>query len=200
MSVQSTLTYEGLLEVFQKIREENQKEMDKTWEQIRGVSVQQEKTDQQLKALQKSVGNLRSNVGRVIEHMVRGHIEEKFQALGYHDIDKCSQNVEFAQGTPNAGEIDLVLENGDVIILIEVKTRLKVPRVLKHIETMGKYRRWVDSKGRGINLRFIGAVAGAVVEDDAKDLAHENGMYVIVQSGKAVEIVTPPEGFRAKEW
>jgi hypothetical protein len=108
--------------------------------------------------------------------------------------------VEFAQGTPNAGEIDLVLENGDVIILIEVKTRLQVPRVLKHIETMKKYRRWVDSKGRGGNMCFIGAVAGAVVEKDAKDLAHENGMYVIVQSGKAVEIITPPEGVVAKEW
>jgi predicted AAA+ superfamily ATPase len=108
--------------------------------------------------------------------------------------------VEFAQGTPNAGEIDLVLENGDVTILIEVKTRLQVPRVRKHIEAMGKYRRCVDSKGRGDTMRFIGAVAGAVVENDAKDLAHENGMYVIVQSGKAVEILTPPEGFRAKEW
>jgi hypothetical protein len=49
-------------------------------------------------------------------------------------------------------------------------------------------------------LRLCLLLAGAVVEDDAKDLAHENGMYVIVQSGKAVEIVTPPEGFRAKEW
>jgi len=48
--------------------------------------------------------------------------------------------------------------------------------------------------------RFIGAVAGAVVEGDAEAFAHENGMYVIVQSGKAVEIITPPEGFAAKEW
>ena len=48
--------------------------------------------------------------------------------------------------------------------------------------------------------RFIGAVAGAVVTDEAKDFAHENGMYVIVQSGKAVEIVPTPEGFKAKEW
>jgi hypothetical protein len=169
--------------------------------------MQQEKTErmfqetrEQIKRTNKTVGNLRSNVGKVIEHMVRGRIEEKFQALGYHDIDKCYQNVEFAQNTPNAGEIDLVLENGDVTILIEVKTRLQVPRVLKHIEKLEKYRRYLDSKIRGGNMRFIGAVAGAVVEDDAKDLAHENGMYVIVQSGKAVEIVTPPTGFVAKEW
>jgi hypothetical protein len=132
--------------------------------------------------------------------MIKRRIEEKFQALGYRDIDSCSPNKEFGKGSPNAGEIDLVLENGDVTILIEVKTRLQVPRVLKHIEKLGKYRRWIDSKGRGGNVRFIGAVAGAVVEDDAKELAHENGLYVIVQSGKAVEIVTPPEEFTVKEW
>jgi transcriptional regulator of NAD metabolism len=196
MSVQSTLTYEGVLELFR----ETDRKFQETAAQIEKTAAQFQKTDQQLKALQKSVGNLRSNVSRVIEHMVRGRIEEKFQALGYHDIDKCYQNVEFAQGTPNAGEIDLVLENGDITILIEVKTRLQVPRVLKQIERLGKYRRYLDSKGRGSNMRFIGAVAGAVVENDAKDLAHENGMYVIVQSSKAVEIVTPPEGFTAKEW
>jgi Holliday junction resolvase-like predicted endonuclease len=210
---QIPLTYEGIKamvrEVIREIDLESDRKFDRGMEKSRlefeqimkGLAEQQKKTELAVERTNKTVGNLRSNVGKVIEHMVRGHIEEKFQALGYRDIDKCYQNVEFAQNTPNAGEIDLVLENGDVIILIEVKTRLQVPRVLKHIEKLGKYRRHVNSKkGKSENMRFIGAVAGAVVEDDAKDLAHENGMYVIVQSGKAVEIITPPEGFVAKEW
>jgi hypothetical protein len=194
------ITYESVLKLIRRVSKQ-MKESDQRFQDMRQeLTEQQKKTELAIERTNKTVGNLRSNVGKVIEHMVRGHIEKKFQALGYHDIDDCSQNREFAQGTPNAGEIDLVLQNGDVTILIEVKTRLQMPRVLKHIETMGKYRRWVDSKGRGSNMRFIGAVAGAIVENDAKDLAHENGMYVIVQSGEAVEIVTPPEGFKAKEW
>ena len=52
----------------------------------------------------------------------------------------------------------------------------------------------------GDKRRFIGAVAGAVVVGEAADFAAENGIYVIVQSGKAVEIVEPPKGFVAKEW
>jgi transcriptional regulator of NAD metabolism len=206
------LTYEGVVDLirrefdrrmkeeYDRRREESDRGWEKTKQIVREVAEQQKKTELAVERTNKTVGNLRSNVGKVIEHMVKGHIEEKFQALNYHDIERCSQNVEFGKGTPNAGEIDLVLENGDVTILIEVKTRLKIPRVLKQIEKLGKYRRWIDSKGRGGSMRFIGAVAGAVVEDDAKDLAHENGMYVIVQSGKAVEIITPPEGFVAKEW
>jgi len=36
--------------------------------------------------------------------------------------------------------------------------------------------------------------------DETAEFAQENGMYVIVQSGEAVEIITPPDGFAAKEW
>jgi len=91
------------------------------------------------------------------------------------------------------------LENGDVAVLIEVKTTLETADVRKHIERMEKFRRWTDAKGVAPK-RYIGAVAGAVIQEEAEEFAHENGMYVIVQSGDAVEIITPPEGFRAKEW
>jgi hypothetical protein len=131
----------------------------------------------------------------------RGKIVDKFNDLGYHDIEKCCQDIKFGSrrlGTD--GQIDLLLENGDVAILIEVKTTLETADVRKHIERLEKYRRWVNAKGKGANTRFVGAVAGAVIKGDAEEFAHENGMYVIVQSGKAVEIVTPPKGFKAKEW
>jgi len=61
-----------------------------------------------------------------------------------------------------------------------------------------KFRRYSDA--RGDKRHFIGAVAGAVVSDNVADSAIENGLYVIVQSGEAVEIVTPPEGFVPKKW
>jgi len=43
-------------------------------------------------------------------------------------------------------------------------------------------------------------LAGAVVKKEAVTVAQENGLFVIVQSGEAVEIVAPPKGFTAKEW
>ena len=92
----------------------------------------------------------------------------------------------------------MFLENGDVAILIEVKTSLETADVRKHIERMEKFRRYADVKGD--KRRFIGAVAGAVVEEEAAIFAQENGMYVIVQSGEAVEIVPPSAEFVAKEW
>ncbi|MDR0326800.1 MAG: hypothetical protein LBI05_00740 [Planctomycetaceae bacterium] len=41
---------------------------------------------------------------------------------------------------------------------------------------------------------------GVVVLKVGTQFAQSHGMYVIVQSGEAVEIVAPPEGFVVKEW
>jgi len=80
----------------------------------------------------------------------------------------------------------LIFRKRRIAILIEVKTTLETKDVHKHIERLTKFRRYIDTKG--IDQRhFIGAVAGAVIEGEAEEVAHENGMYVIVQSGKAVD-------------
>ena len=92
----------------------------------------------------------------------------------------------------------MFLENGDIAILIEVKTTLETKDVRKHIHTLEKFRHVFNIKGN--KRHFIGAVAGAVVKGDAEEIAHENGMYVIVQSGEAVEILSVPDGFQAREW
>jgi predicted AAA+ superfamily ATPase len=195
------LTYEGVLKLFRKTDRRMKVLSAKTDRKIQEVAEQQKKTELAMERTHKEVGALGSRIGEIVENMVAGNIEEKFNALGYHDIEKCSPNVKFrSKRLGIKGEIDLYLENGDVAILIEVKTTLETADVRKHMEKIEKYRRWVDSKTRGDNMRFIGAVAGAVIKGDAEEFAHENGMYVIVQSGKAVEIVTPPEGFQAKEW
>ena len=106
------------------------------------------------------------------------------------------------------GEFDLTLVDSDILILIEVKTSLETVDVRKHIEKIEEYRRYIVSVGFVQppfthllpSTRFIGAVAGAVVEEEAMKFAHENGLYTIVQSGEAVEIVPVPEGFKAREW
>ena len=183
MSTQQIPTYEQMMAMFLETRE-----------QIRKVSLQMKKTDRR-------ISDLGGRIGKIVENMVKGNIASKFRAFGYENLDDdCSENKKFTNKKLGiSGEVDLLLENGDVAVLIEVKTTLETADVRKHIERMEKFRRWADAKGVA-KKRYIGAVAGAVVEGDAEKFAHENGMYVIVQSGKAVEIMTPPEGFTAKEW
>jgi len=214
MSAQQ-LTYESVLELIREnsreMREEHQEfrrslkeqgaEFDRRMQEAdRRVKERDAEYARRAKETNKKISELTGSMGRVIERMVSGHnIIKQFQDLGYV-ISGYSRNKTFGHDLlkGNQGEIDLFLENGDIAILIEVKTTLKAKNVGGLMNKLEKFRRDADAKGD--KRRFIGAVAGAVVEGDAKEVAHENGMYVIVQSGKAVEIVPVPEGFQAKEW
>jgi len=192
---QIPLTYEGILEMFRETKlmiQEVTLQMKETDRRI-------EETAEQLKKTQKLVGNLSSSIGRIVENMVKGNIVEKFQNLGY-DVNNCYPKPFKNKDLGIVGDIDLFLDEGDTAILIEVKTTLETADVREHIERIEKYRRYVDARGNGDKQRLIGAVAGAVVKGEAAQFAQENGMYVIVQSGEAVEIIESPEGFRAKEW
>jgi hypothetical protein len=199
------VTYEGVLELIrQEIRQEMRreaKERDAAFDRrMQEADRRMAKTDLQIKRTSREVGKLGNRMGSIIERMVAGkNIIKKFQDLGYI-IESYSRNKTFGNGSPDGvqGEIDLFLENGDIAILISVKTNLTAKKVYNHAECLEKFRR--DSDRKGDKRRFIGAVAGAVVEDDAMEVAHENGMYVITQSGKVMKILPTPEGFQAKEW
>jgi len=215
MSVpQSTLTYEGVLEMFMQVAEqmkvqtaETDRKFQESAAQIQATAAQMKETDlivqktaKQIEQTNKEIGGLSSSVGAMIESMVKGDIVEKFQLLGYKDLDDYCERKKFRNKKLGLkGEIDLFLENGSIAILIEVKTTLETKDVRTHIERLEKFRRCIDAKG--VDKRhFIGAVAGAVIEGEAADFALENGLYVIVQSGDAFEIMPPPEGFVAKKW
>jgi len=207
--LQSPLTYEGILEMFRqtdrKFQEtaEQMKETDRkikeTSEQMKETDRKFQETDRKIKETNRQIAALGSRIGEIVENMVKGNIVEKFQAFGYVVTRYC-RNLSFkCKKLGIGGEVDLFLENGEVAILIEVKTTLETADVREHIERLEKFRRYVDATS-GDKRHFIGAVAGAVVKEEAKLFAQENGLFVIVQSGDAVEIVTPPEGFMVKEW
>ena len=207
MSVQP-LTFEGVLTLITKQGDEFDRRMteqgdefDRRMERmIQKVAEQQAKTDLQIERTNQNVGALGSRIGDIIENMVGGRILDKFQALGYEVDDYVRKHAFQNKKLGIAGQVDLMLHDGDVAILIEVKTTLEITDVRKHLERMEKYRRYANAFGYGKHMRFVGAVAGAVIEGDAVDFAHANGLYTIVQSGEGVEIVPMPENFRAKEW
>ena len=173
-------------------REEANARLDKMFQD---VAAQQAETDKQMKETGKKISDLGSRIGEIIENMVGGDIVGQFQALNIAIKSHSRYKTFGKRGTSESGEIDVFLENGDLVILIEVKTRLTEDDIRDHIERMKKYRLYGDDK-----RRITGAVAGAVVPDDIIKFAHRQGLYVIVQSGEAVEIVAPPEGFKATEW
>ncbi len=211
---QTPLTIDSLFEYLQqssqdfdrRLREEERlrKEAEAQRERERQARERERKAsnadwERRQKILDQKISSLGSRIGEIVENMIGGDIVNQFRALGY-DVKYLSRNLEFGYGTPDYGEIDLILEDGDVVILIEVKTNLKTADVRDHVKRLEKYRRLKDASGSGKYHRYVGAVAGAVVAKNVAEFAQKQGMYVIVQSGQAVEILPSPEGFVAKMW
>ena len=204
MSQQATPTYDEIMTTIDRIakqQEETDKQMKETAKQQEETDKQMKETAKQMKETDRKISALGSRIGEIIENMVGGdNIINQFQRLGYNDLDDYCRDKKFKNKKLGlSGQIDLFIENGDLAILVEVKTTLETADVRKHIEQMEKFRRCVDAKGVD-KRQFIGAVAGAVIKGDAVEFALENGLYVIVQSGDAFVILSPPKGFTAKKW
>ena len=193
---QIPLTADVVFEMFRETDRKFQEVAAQMKETDRRLDQKFQETAEQIRKTNQDVGSLTSRMGEIVENMVGGgNIVKQFQDLKI-PIKSHSRDKTFGiRGTDESGQIDVFLENGDLVVLIEVKTRLTDDDVRGHIERLEKYRCYGDDK-----RRILGAVAGAVVSDDVIKFAHRQGLYVIVQSGEAVKIITPPVGFTAKEW
>jgi predicted AAA+ superfamily ATPase len=142
------------------------------------------------------IGKFTTLFGDMTEYMVAPKLRDKFAELGL-DFPKVNPNS-YVNDRVNkiSYEIDVMLENGDKAMAVEVKTQLTMERINKHIERLEKIRKYADLHGD--KRTFLGAVAGVVVTDEARDYALDQGFYLIEPSGENFNI-TPPNG-KPKEW
>ena len=153
-------------------------------------------TDRIVKANAYEIGKLSKRMGEVVEYMVVPSLSEKFWELGY-DFHQAHQNTNISDRANNIFlEIDVELENGDKVMLVEVKTKPTTKDVQDHIKRLKKMRVYADLHGD--KRTFLGSVAGAVVTANVKEYALGKGLYVIEPSGETFNII-PPNG-QPKEW
>ena len=116
----------------------------------------------------------------------------------FRQFPEAEPDVEFFDANGKTlTEVDVWLENGEFAMAVEVKSCLSKQDVTDHLKRMEILRRYLD--GRRDTRKLLGAAAGAVFKNEAKEYALENGFYVIEQSGDTVQI-KPPEGFKPRIW
>ena len=173
---------------------------ESVWALVKEVAENQKETDRILKERSKElnvrIGSLANLFGDFTVGMIVPKIREKFIELGLVFL-KSSPNVE-VNDTQNkiAFEIDILLENGDKAMLIEVKTKLTKERINKHIQRLGKMRKYADMHGD--KRAFLGAVAGFAIREEVRNAALSQGFYLIEPDGENFNI-TSPQG-KPKEW
>jgi hypothetical protein len=189
-------TGEKMQETDRLIRElrESQRETDLL---MKETDRRMKETDRVVKETSRIVGDLGNKFGELAEHLVLPNIEEKFNALGY-SFARTGPNIRFKdKGGKVLTEIDALLENGNFVLAVEVKSQPTEEHVREHVQRMEIHRRYADEHGDG--RKHIGAIAGAIMNEQVKRYAIKSGFYVIEQSGDTVKI-DAPEGFKPREW
>jgi len=171
--------------------------MQETERIVRETSEQMKKTEEQMKRNDKKFGELHNRFGELAEHMVAPSIKEKFNALGYTFEEMSSDKRIYDASGNTIAEVDILLENGDTVMVVEVKAKPKDEDVADHLGLMEVLRRRADS--RQDRRRFQGAVAGAIMSDSVRRRIQKNGFYAIEQTGDTV-MINIPEGWTPRQW
>ena len=154
-----------------------------------------EKSDQLDKQLNKQLGKLGNRFGEIIEYMVMPNLISKFQELGF-EFTRAYHNATIKDKVNNIfTEVDVTLEDGDKIMLVEVKSKPTTEDIAEHIARIEKIRFHANLHGE--KRKYLGAIAGMVFNENEKIFAMKNGFYVIEPSGETF-IITAPE--KATEW
>jgi hypothetical protein len=176
--------------------EETDRQIKETARQMKETDRQMKETDRQMKEYNRRFGEFTNRFGEVVEYMIAPNLREKFRELGY-DFPKANLNSDVSDYTNKIHlEIDVMLENGTMAMLVEIKTKLTTEHVNEHIERLEKMRKYADLHGD--KRSFLGAVAGVITTSNVKDYALKQGFFVIEPSGDTFSI-TPPDS-KPKEW
>ena len=172
------------------------------WEEIKRlfkeVSDEQKKTAEQMKRTDKQLGGLHNSFGELAEHLVAPGIVEKFNERGHHFDGMYPKGYIISDENGKfKTEVDILLENGECMLAVEVKSRPKKKDIEHHIQRLQILR---EHRNKHHDQRKIqGAIAGAIFGPEIKETTLKAGMYVIEQSGDTMKIDIP-DGFVPREW
>ena len=183
----SELTFDKVWAMFQ----ETNRRMQETDRQM-------QETDRRMRETDKKISKLGSRLGELIEELVLPNITEKFNKLDY-TFTKAAQNTKYKSRKGEViAEADVLLENGDYVMIVEVKTKPAIDDVRDHIRRMEILRQYADEHGD--KRKYLGTLAGGIVEDNVREFAQKSGFFVLEQTGETVRISAAPPAWRPKEW
>ena len=135
-------------------------------------------TDAKLRRLEGLFGN---QWGRLMEALVQPNVLQLFQARG-HDVRRLHQRSK-AQRNGKQMEIDLILEDGAEVMVVEVKTVLSAEHVSDFLDDLGRF---LDFFPLYRGYRLYGAVAGLEVATDVARYATRRGLFVLRITGEGL--------------
>ena len=189
---------------------ETRKDMKETRESIKDLSASQKETDKQIKELSAETKELSAETkktdkglkqarqlfetqwGKLMESLVEGELIKLLNEKGI-DVDSSSSNMHGIHEGQN-WEFDIVAVNGTEVVLVEVKTTLKVKDIDYFTNKIKSFTTWKSEyKGKTI----YGAVAYLRSDEHSTKHAEKQGLFVIRATGNSASIINK-KGFKPK--
>jgi hypothetical protein len=133
--------------------------------------------------------------GKLVEALMEPGAAKLFQERGIRVIGVFPRIKQQRNG--NQMEIDLMLKNDDVVVVVEVKTTLKVDHVREFLEQINRFEDFFpEYKGR----RIYGAVAGVNIEEKSDRFAYQQGLFVLGTGGEGTVRMLNDLKFKPKDF
>ena len=193
------------LKDFGKTQEETDRQLkdfgktqEETDRQLKDFGKTQEETDRQLKEtvhqLKETDSRFNSQWGKLVESLVEGNIVEKFSERGIQVQGTTQRAKKILDGKQY--EFDVIVHNGDEIIVVEVKTTLDVGKVKHFVEKLKHFKKvfpeYTDKK-------VYGAVAFIVADSESDKYSENQKLFVLRATGDSASIVNA-EDFKPRNF
>ena len=182
-----------LEEVWKLFRETDQKFRD-TDQKFRDTDRKLDELKAIVARTSRNVDDLTGKWGKFVEGMVAPACKTLFADRNI-PVHKVLQRVQ-AEYDGRSMEIDILVVNEGYVVLVEVKSTLKVDDVREQLERLGQFREFFPEYA---DKQVLGAVAGIVIEEQADRFAYREGLFVIGQAGDTVRILNDKK-FQPKAW
>ena len=166
------------------------------WEILREISAAQQETDQLVKRQARAADRRMDKLdelfngqwGKLIESLVEGDLVGLLQQRGIavqHTVTNPRQNY-----GERRWEFDIVAINGEEVVVVEVKTTLRVPDIDRFVGRLNEFPELMPEYG---GRRIYGAVAYLKAHQQSDVRAERLGLFVIRATGSSASIINRDE-------
>ncbi|MDR2694138.1 MAG: hypothetical protein LBB74_07980 [Chitinispirillales bacterium] len=168
--------------------------VDKTSATVDKMSERVDKVSESVAKLNGNVGGINNSLGKVVELVLLPGLMENLNTQFGYRFDNISPNKIFTDSGNMYAEIDLFLENGDAVMAVEAKTRVRESEMNTFLKSLSELRQH-EAKAGVAGKTIYAAVAGISFDNNARKLAVANGMYLVEldHSNDRIKIEPPAE-------
>jgi len=165
---------------------------DQVWQLFIETDKQFKETDKQFKETDKKIKALyelfTSQWGKLIESLVEGDLIKLLNQRGI----PVHETYERVHGNHNGTnyEFDIIAENGEEVVVVEVKTTLRPKDVEHFLDRLNNIKTW---RKKYASNKIYGAMAFLRADGSSQAMAQNKGLFVIKATGSSASIINPDD-------